>query len=526
MHSLARPKGTMAQMRSDYEVEDEQTALIAGEERAYRSHQPVLFGVSLTSVQVYQVHSGTPILNLLCVILLIVASATGFVNVPLTRIVEDVICHQYYVNSLEEPIDEKLCKLEAIQSKVAFIFAITGMCEAVVALLAALPWGITADRIGRKPVFSTALVGMALGVLFTMMVLWLPNVFPTPFVALGSAFLLVGGGTAVVIGILLGMISDVIPEDKRATAFMRLHVSGLVGSLISPALSSAIMAVTGPWPVMLVAVACLMSGAIAILFVPETLRNDQRTEATGSENQYSRFDERAANTVGRLKESLSILASSSLLLLMVTCLFTAPFAIGVHQFLVQFVSKRYDMLIKNTGYVQAAYGLVQIIQALLVLPRVSSFLLKDTTPRLFKMANEQERDLTLAKFSILFLLLGFSALGAAPNVSLFILGLLILTFGSGHSSLIRSLMSFYVDPAFQSRLFSVICMIEVIGSFYGSPMMAGLFTLGLRLGGGWIGLPYYGLALLCAFCIGILFLVRVPKHAVSATLESEEAMAG
>lgn len=396
-------------------------------------------------------------------------------------------------------------------------------------------------RIGRKPVFSTALVGMALGVLFTMMVLWLPNVFPTPFVALGSAFLLIGGGTAVVIGILLSMISDVIPEDRRfvfdflvleptiltfhrATAFMRLHVSGLVGSLISPALSSAMMAVTGPWPVMLVAVACLTFGAMAFLFVPETLRHDERTEATGPENQHSSFDEHVVHTVGRLKESPSILTSSSLLLLMVTCLVTTPFAVGVHQFLVQFVSKRYDVLIKNTGFVQAAYGLVQIIQALLILPRISNFLLKDTTPRLFKMANEQERDLTLAKLSIWFLLLGFSALGAAPNVTLFILGLLILTFGSGHSSLIRSLMSIYVDPVFQSRLFSVVCMIEVIGSLYGSPMMAGLFTLGLRLGGGWIGLPYYGLAFLCAFCIGILFFVRVPKHVVYSPLESEEAM--
>lgn len=66
----------------------------------------------------------------------------------------------------------------------------------------------------------------------------------------------------------------------------------------------------------------------------------------------------------------------------------------------QSMSKRYDVLIKNTGYVQATYGLVQVIQALLVLPRVSSFLLNDTTPRLFKMANEQERDLLLAKFSI------------------------------------------------------------------------------------------------------------------------------
>lgn len=110
--------------------------------------------------------------------------------------------------------------------------------------------------------------------------------------------------------------------------------------------------------------------------------------------------EHAAHTFSQLKESLSILTSSSLLLLMVTCLVTTPFATGVHQFLMQFMSKRYDVLIKNTGYVQATYGLVQVIQALLVLPRVSSCLLNDTTPRLFKMANEQERDLLLAKFSI------------------------------------------------------------------------------------------------------------------------------
>ena len=232
---------------NDIDSSTENTALIVREESAdgpsikrlrRPSHQPILSVTSSANEPVPKVRSGTAIINLLCAVLFIAASANGFATVPLTRIVEDVVCRQYYgqEQSLEEPIDEKLCKLEAIQSEVAFLFAITGMCEALVGFLAAFPWGIVADRyashfcqlrgvvppkvdlrirIGRRPVFSTALVGMALSVLFTMMVLWFPNVFPTKFIALDSAFLLIGGGNAVVLGILLSMIYDVVPDDKR-----------------------------------------------------------------------------------------------------------------------------------------------------------------------------------------------------------------------------------------------------------------------------------------------------------------------
>jgi len=65
----------------------------------------------------------------------------------------------------------------------------------------------------------------------------------------------------------------------RATAFMQLQVSGLVGNLVSPALSSAMMALTGPWPAMLVAFSCLMLAAIAFLFVPETLNHKAGNES-------------------------------------------------------------------------------------------------------------------------------------------------------------------------------------------------------------------------------------------------------
>jgi hypothetical protein len=153
---------------SGYEDNTERTPLIAAENGGNGhqakpprrpAHRPMLSTASLasiTNVHVPKVHSGETILNIICVIILVTACAGGFAGVPLTRILEDVVCHQYYgrVQSLDDPIDENLCKVDAIQSSVAFIFAIVGMCDAIVGFLAAFPWGIAADRyVMELPVF-------------------------------------------------------------------------------------------------------------------------------------------------------------------------------------------------------------------------------------------------------------------------------------------------------------------------------------------------------------------------------------
>ncbi|KAI0126593.1 major facilitator superfamily transporter [Xylariales sp. AK1849] len=493
----------------------EQTPLVGDSEREQRPRRPrhrsMLSVASITSVNVPKVHSGNAIVNLLCAILLISSSAGGFVAIPGTRIVEDTICHQYYdkVQSLDEAIDEKLCKGEWIQKKVAFIFASVAVCEAVVGFLAAFPWGIAADRLGRRPVFALSLTGMALGILWDMMVLWFPKVFPIGLVTLASVFILIGGGGAVLIGIVLSMVSDVIPEDKRAAAFMRIHISSLVGNLISPALASAMMPATGPWPVLCVAVACLATGAIACVFIPETL---QHKHADVTQPRPEGFKAHVDHILDRLKESLSILKSPSIILLMITGLATTPLTVSVLQFLVQFVSKRYDIPIRNTGYIQAAYGVAQLAQAFVILPWISQLLLKDSTPKPFHMDNEQGRDLRLAKWSFGFVILGNFILGIAPTLWMFVLGLLVLALGSAYNSLTRSLMGLYIDPEHRSRLFTLVGMVEVIGNIYGSAMLAGLFTLGLDFGGVWIGLPYFGLAVISVIMVAILSFVRVPDE--------------
>jgi hypothetical protein len=67
----------------------------------------------------------------------------------MTRIFEDIICRKYYdqIRSRgDEPIDEAMCKVDAIQSELAYLFAITASLNALFSVISALPWGIAADR--------------------------------------------------------------------------------------------------------------------------------------------------------------------------------------------------------------------------------------------------------------------------------------------------------------------------------------------------------------------------------------------
>lgn len=304
-----------------------------------------------------------------------------------------------------------------------------------------------------------------------------------------------------------GMLTSI-----RATAFMRIHVASLVGTLVSPALASTMMAKTGPWPVMWVSIAGFLASAAAFMFLPETLKHTEDEHSGDKDSKLDGLRGHLAHALTRLKDSVSILKSPSLILLLLTCLLTTPFTISIYQFMVQFVSKRYDISIESTGYVQSSYGVAQVVQALLIFPFISTLLLQDSIPRPFRMANEQERDLFLAKWSFGICIVGYVAMGFASTLWAFVLGLAILALGSCYNSLTRSLMSVYVDPEHRSRLFSMVGMVEVVGNMYGPPMLAGSFSLGMKLGGGWIGLPYFGVACLSSIVVLILLFVRVPKR--------------
>ncbi|XDG08372.1 hypothetical protein ABKA04_007987 [Annulohypoxylon sp. FPYF3050] len=488
-------------------------------------HRSRLSVASIASVHVPKVHNGWTIVNFLCAIALLASSASGFINIPVTRIVEDVVCRQYHgVQGAGSPIDEKQCKDDSIQSKVAFIMALSSSFDSAVGFLAAFPWGLAADRIGRKPVFVLSLFGMIIAILWGMTVLYFHNALPVELIWLGSTGYAIGGGNAVLVGIVLSMITDSIKEEERAIAFMRIHVASLSGNLISPAISSFMMERLGPWPPLWCAIAVLLIASVAFLFIPETLKHQkhQEEETLETEAEVSGFKSRVAHIIARFKESLSILRSTSLILLLLTCLGSSPVLYSTLGFMAQFVSKRYGIEMSQTGYIQSSYGIAQIIQALLFLPWITRYLMQDTTHAIIRAPDEHHRDLSLAKWSFGILTVGILILGLSPNLVIFIIGLLLMAVAASFNSLTRSLMSLYVDPEHRSRLFSLVGMVEVVGSVYAQPFLATLFAVGMKLRGGWIGLPYFGLSILVAITGSLLYFVKVPKEVKDSSSTHED----
>lgn len=302
---------------------------------------------------------------------------------------------------------------------------------------------------------------------------------------------------------------------------MQQHMASVFGNLMAPSISSFMMARWGPWPPAMVGIGLITLSAAAVLFVPETLQSRQASSYNPDQDDTPRQKSGASHYLDQFKESLSILRSPSLILLLLTCLGTMPLFFSTTSFMAIFLSKRYHLRLFQGGYVQSAFGVAQMVQTLLFLPWLSRRLMQSTTPPRLRPADEHHRDLSIARWSAGIGAFAALVLGLAPTLPGFVVGLALLAIGSGCSSLLRSLMSLYVDPQHRSRLFGLVGMVEIVGTICAQPMLAGLFSLGMQLGGGWIGLPYFGLTVLVTMVTALLLFVRVPRKVEDQLVAAE-----
>ncbi|KAK2061433.1 major facilitator superfamily transporter [Colletotrichum caudatum] len=490
------------------------------------------------AIHVPKLHNPDAIAALFCAIILVGAGSLGLWAIPSARQLEDVVCRDYYglLRSGDagpgpgRPIDERQCKENVIQSKVAMLFAVSSTLEAAVGALSTFPWGIVADRIGRKKVFSLAVLGMLLDQLWFFLVCAFPETFPIKAIWLGPFFLFIGGGNGVLSAVISSMISDVTASEHRAQKFMNVHLSSMIGNLCAPAIAGWMMERTGPQPVMWAALAGGSTVLFTIHLVPETKPAAQvESDPIADEPEAdSPILGAVQHMFHRLRESLSVLKSPSLILLLVATLTSYPIAQSTFQFMNIFASKRYDVSLSQTGYLSSLYGLCVLVTIIAILPGISKLLTSPRAPKPLRFIDNSERDLFLARTSSVALLLGALSLAASPSIGAFIGGLAVLALGAGWGSYVRSICAVYVDAAHRTRLFSIISVVEMVGDVYSQPMLAGLFSLGMRLKGPWIGLPYIGVAGFCLVDLGLLLSVRLPppenvKRAPGDVAEAEIA---
>lgn len=96
-------------------------------------------------------------------LLLLAAVEIGvkLLTVPMAQIQEGIICRGHYPDVVETPEDPR-CKDEVVQSDLSMLQGWEMTFALIPGLLTAVPYGIMADRYGRKVTLSLSLLGMTM----------------------------------------------------------------------------------------------------------------------------------------------------------------------------------------------------------------------------------------------------------------------------------------------------------------------------------------------------------------------------
>jgi len=265
-----------------------------------------------------------------------------------------------------------------------------------------------------------------------------------------------------------------------------------------------------PWISVILGFVITAFGCSMIVLVPETLH--LRPSASGtlvkttpaerdlspsrkSDDSRSYFEAmklRLLDGLSNLKSATEVLQSPPIILLLLTFL-AHPFGTTTFDLSLRYISKRFHWKLREVAFLLSLLTFVNLVLVAALIPLFSNILIQH-----LKFSSKR-KDLFLARASIVVLLLGALLVACSGTVGLTIFGLIVWTLGAGTSSFTRSLITTLVDQQHVGRLYAAISILETLGALIAGPSMNALYSIGLKKGGSWIGLPFY--------CMAVIFLL-------------------
>ncbi|KAK6526737.1 hypothetical protein TWF281_009939 [Arthrobotrys megalospora] len=474
--------------------------------------------------------------------------ADQLIKPSMVRIYEDTICREYYATQQHQlyptgkDIPEEKCKIAPVQSELAFIRGLEPVFDAIPSLLVAIPLGMLADnpKIGRKPVFITSLVGSLFQLMWALVVNRFSDFFPIRFVWLGSIFLLTGG-LNVTNAMLYTMVIDVTTPLERASTFFTMQLVGsYMPGLVMPLITTRIMEKSGNWTSASCGMCLAIFGCIMMLAVPETINFQNSDNGPGSESVVEAAADAESNSINsesstlpaekqhlwaRCKtqlvefiDSSSFVFHSPHLIILVCSLMMHMISLTrALETLLYYASARYNITIAKANLLNTINAAV-CISVLFFLPFASAYLTGTLG------ISSQRKDLLIAQVSVALFAVGWYIVGLAPTLPITVVGLVVYTLGSGFSGSVRSLAASFVEPHHQARLSSFIAIMMTIGSFVGSPLLAGLYGWGVSTGNPvWYGLPFIGLGtVFTVMGFALCLKLKLPEEGGPVVVDEDE----
>jgi MFS family permease len=281
-----------------------------------------------------------------------------------TRIFESIYCRQYY--NEHDPsligsdggdgVAEEYCKNHVIQGEVAMLRGWQTTIEAFVMLLVSVPWGYAADVCGRKPVVFILTVGAFLRAAWIQIVCWFWRSLPIKAVWGSAGFVLLGGGDAVTIAIVFTIVSDVVPEERRASKYFLVGASAMLATVIGPFASAALM-VVDPWIPMILGLALQALVIVQVLFLPETKNYSSSNETAEADEETVEILTAGSVKLSPLhivtiavKDSISFLTADTRILLLIPAFFM-HMLVSNTDILQQYISTRYGLSLADATFV-------------------------------------------------------------------------------------------------------------------------------------------------------------------------------
>ncbi|KAF1848741.1 MFS general substrate transporter [Cucurbitaria berberidis CBS 394.84] len=439
---------------------------------------------------------------------------------PKIRVYEANLCLLYYrehdpsVIGDNGAIPEQLCKVDAVQQKMAMIFGWQDMFDAIPGILLAVPFGTLADRIGRKWIFAASLMGLQLSSAWALLICYFKTL-PLQLTWFSSVFFCIGGGPIVAMAIGITMIADIVPPEKRTTIFLYLTSCVLVAEMVAPIMSARLME-KGDWLPLLLALAIQQVGICVAFFFPETLHLRDLPEPADGDNQELELQPKGSNyslraQLRNFQTAIDFLRSDWTLGLVVFSFLANRLGRQGITLLVRYASKRYGWEIKKAAYLLSFRAATNLVAITVFIPIINYLLLKK-----FRLVAHWA-DLWIARGSIALTTISFFVMGIATQPALLIIGLLIYNLGTGYNAAMRS-VSIHVVGGQSSpdigKLMSTIAIAESIGAMIAGPVLNELFQWGMDLGSAWLGLPFLASVIVFAGMTVVTMLISVKDKEV------------